>query len=48
MNLLDLFKRPNPGRELALIGQRQQRERVRARVDELREQMGLPAVKWPK
>ena len=48
MNLLDLFKRPNPGRELALIGQRQQRERVRARVDELRKQMGLPPVCWPR
>ena len=36
----------NPGRELSRLGHQQYRQRVRNRVDEMRRELGLPAVKW--
>jgi len=49
MKLLDLFRRKrNPGRELAMLGHLQGREKIRARADLMREAMGLPPVAWPE
>lgn len=47
MKLPNWLKPRNPGRELALIGHRRQRDNVRARVDEMRANMGLEPVRWP-
>lgn len=45
-NLIDrLF---NPGRHLSRIGHEQYRRKIRARVDEMRLELGLPAVRWPE
>lgn len=38
----------NPGRSLSRMGHEQYRAKVRARVDEMRSEMGMPAVRWPK
>ena len=35
-------------RQLAMIGHRQHRERVRAVCDDMRASMGMPPVEWPK
>ncbi|MEW9855910.1 hypothetical protein [Novosphingobium sp. M1R2S20] len=37
----------NPGAALAQIGHRQRRAKIRAKVDEMREAMGLPKAEWP-
>lgn len=37
----------NPGAALAKLGHKQRREKVRAKADQMRADMGLPAVKWP-
>lgn len=47
MNLLSFFRR-NPGRELALQGHRQYRQRVRGQVDRMRRDMGMKPVRWPR
>lgn len=36
----------NPGRSLSLQGHRQQKQRVRDKVDEMRRGMGMRPVKW--
>ncbi len=48
MKLLNWFKPHNPGRELSLIGHDQYRRKVRARVDEMRADLGLEPVRWPR
>lgn len=48
MNLLGIFQRRNPGRELALKQHRDRRAHVRAVCDQMRAEMGLPAVRWPQ
>ncbi len=37
----------SPGAALAKLGHKQRREKVRAKADEMRAAMGLPAVRWP-
>jgi hypothetical protein len=41
MNLLRIFARPNPGRELSRIGHAQARSFIRSKTREMREEMGL-------
>jgi hypothetical protein len=41
MNLLRIFARPNPGRELSYIGHAQARSFIRSKTREMREEMGL-------
>lgn len=48
MNLLRLFQRPNPGRQLARMGHQQYRDRVHARCDEMRAAQGKPPINWGK
>lgn len=47
MNLLQLFRR-NPGRELSRLGHLDRKQRIRARVDQMRADMNLPPVAWPR
>ncbi|WP_170065938.1 hypothetical protein [Novosphingobium guangzhouense] len=37
----------NPGVALAKIGHAQRRALIRARADQMRAEMGMPAVEWP-
>lgn len=51
MKLRNPFSRrpySSPGRDLALIGVRQRRERVQATTDDLRARLGLPAWEWKR
>lgn len=41
------LRRDNPGKALAQIGIDKRRAAIRARCDQMRRDMGLPAVKWP-
>lgn len=38
------FRKRNPARELALIGHQQHRDRVKARVRQMRAELGLPEM----
>lgn len=52
VEMLSLFrKNPTPSeaaRELSRIGHQRNRMMVRARVDQMRKDMGMPPVSWPK
>lgn len=47
MNLSAIFKH-NPGKQLSLIGHRNRQEIIRARVDQMRHELGMPPVHWPR
>lgn len=46
--MLNIFRRKpeNHGRELAKLGVEKRRAKVRSKVDEMRRELGLPAVDW--
>ena len=46
--LTRLFQRPNPGRELALQGHQQYRDRVHARCNEMLVAMGKDPIDWSR
>lgn len=48
MNLLTIFRKSSPGRDLANLGHRNRRELIRSTVDHMRSDMGQPPVAWPR
>lgn len=40
------FRKPNPGRDLALIGKAQRRALYKATHDEMAARVGLPPIPW--